>query len=455
MRFDIADRLPEDVESERSFLATVCAPGAGSAAAEAVATLSDDDFVKPQHRAVFRAVRLLHSEGTEVHSLTLKDALDRVGELEKIGGYPTLTEILMGEDVERPQVLADVIIRKARLRKLVHAGAELARAASLEDDAPEALLDAAAAKLADLSAPKRGKGLKLLSDIGSVALECIQEVSEGRRSAGVASGLPSLDRWLSGGFKPGQLIILAARPGIGKTTMAMGWARKCAELNSTSAFFSLEMSSEEVWNRMASNASGIPSETLSGGFMTATQWARLRAAKDELGQIPMLIEDQAEISVPEIRARIDRATSRFGKIGLVVVDYLQLLSSAKGSQAAKQNEAVRVAEMSRQLKLMAKDRGIPVVVLSQLNREVEKRNGARPQLSDLRDSGAIEQDADVVIFLHRKGEGENQTYEACLAKNRNGRTGVINLEADLSTYSFRESERETIAVQRDMWEGAL
>jgi replicative DNA helicase len=445
----LPERLPEDIDAERSFLATCCAPGAGPGAAEAVAALSDDDFVHPAYRALFRALRALLSDGTEVSSLTLKDVLDQRGDLGRVGGYPGLVEILAGEDVERPAVLGDVIRRKATLRRLVHIGAKLVRQAAAEDEPPAALIEAASAELVDLAQAKSRKGLKPISEVSELALERIQEVADGRRAPGISTGLPRLDYLLGGGFKPGELIILAARPGVGKTTLAMEWCRLTADRHGTSALFSLEMSETELWNRMAANAAGISAGKLQTGDMTGYEWGKLKGARDALMQLPLLVNDQAEISVPEIRGQVDRAITRYGGLGLVVVDYLQLISSARGSQAAKQSEAVRIGEISRGLKLLAKDRGVPLVVLSQLNREADKRQGGRPQLIDLRDSGAIEQDADVVIFLHRKilaGDDPDPHAELLLAKQRNGPQGVVHLESDLQHFRFRERTREVASI---------
>lgn len=443
MRTDwIPERLPEDIDAERSFLATCCAPGAGPVAPEALASLTADDFVHPAHKAVFRAANLVLAEGNVIDSLSLKDALARNSELNKVGGFPGLCELLAWEDVERPQVLADLILRKSRLRKLVHAGAELVRMAASEEEPPEDLIASTCSKLADLSVARKGKGLRYTGEIGQGAMARLNATLEGRGVPAVSTGLPKLDRMLKGGFRPGQLIVLAARPGIGKSTMARNWAKRCAQFVGTAALFSLEMGSEEVWECLAGNMAGIDSEKLGTGEMTPAEWARLQIAKEDLDGLALLVDDQAEITVPEIRGRTDRAVARFGKIGLVLIDYLQLISSPKG-QSKNQNEATRIGDISRGMKLMAKDAHMPVVVLSQLNREIEKGNGRRPNLSDLRDSGAIEQDADIVIFIHRKGEGQDATYELIVAKHRGGKTGTIPLKADLSTYTFTEMERGT------------
>lgn len=442
MRLELPDRLPEDIDAERSFLATCCAPGAGPAGLEALASLMPEDFVHPAHKAVFRAANLVVQEGNPIDSLSLKDALDRTKELGKVGGAPGLFELLAAEDVERPSVLADVILRKSRLRKLVHAGAELSRLAATEEETPEDLIAMTSSKLADLSCAKKGKGLRFTSEVGKAAMGRLVATMEGRGVPGVSTGLPGLDRMLKGGFKPGQLVVLAARPGVGKSTMARSWAKRCAELTGTSALFSLEMGSEEVWECLAGNMAGIDSERLGTGELTPAEWARLQIAKEDLDGLALLVDDQAEITIPEIRGRVDRSMARLGKIHMVLVDYLQLVTSPKGKE--KQNEANRIQDISRGLKLMAKDAGMPVVVLSQLNREIEKDGkGRRPRLSDLRDSGAIEQDADIVIFIHRRGEGSDATYELIVAKHRGGKTGTIHLQADLSTYTFRELERST------------
>lgn len=442
MRTDswLPERLPEDIDAERSFLATCCAPGCGATAAEAVSMVRAEDFVHPAHKAIFRALVILIAEGTEVNSLTLKTTLEGTKELDKVGGYPGLVEILAGEDVERPSVLADVIVRKSKLRQLVHTGASLVRQAGDEEETPEDLIATTCTALADLAGTKRGKGLKFSGDIGAKAMEGIQAALEGRRSLGVSTGLPKLDRMLCGGFKAGQLIILAARPGIGKSTLARQWAKRCAEMHGAAGLFSLEMSDEEVWVALAANMAGIDSERLSMGELTQVEQARLQVAKEDLDNLNLMIDDQAEITAAEMRGRVDRAVARYGKLALVAIDYLQLVSSPGGK--GQQNEANRVADISRGLKIMAKDTGTPVVVLSQLNRELEKAK-RRPQLSDLRDSGAIEQDADVVIFIHRVGEGPDASYELIVAKNRSGKTGWVPLTADLSTYTFKEQERET------------
>ena len=449
----LPERLPEDIDAERSFLATCCAPGAGFAASEAVFALADEDFVHPAHRAVFKALRALLEAQVEVNSLTLKDALDHDDSLNKVGGFPGLVELLSAEEVERPQVLADLIRRKAKLRKLVHLGARLVREAADEEEPPETLVDRTAQSLFHLAqGDARTKGLMNIRHVADEAMERLSDRMEGRLSPGVRVGFGRFDE-LTQGFQPGNLIVLAARPGIGKTALALNWILRAAQGRDghgshCGAFFSLEMSQEEVFMRLLASHSQTNMKDLQSGRASGRKDHILRC-RDELTQLPLFICDQASITVPQIQNMILKQGSQSNRrIEFVIVDYLQLLSSPEGSRGAKQNEAVRIGEISRGLKLMAKDFGIPVVVLSQLNREVEHRTGGRPQLSDLRDSGAIEQDADMVAFIHRKmmpsaTEEPDPSAELIVAKHRNGPTAIIQLHFQGEFAMYREMVRET------------
>ena len=434
----LPERLPEDIDAERSFLATCCAPGAEMLASEVVFTLSEEDFVHPAHRAVFRALRSLLEAQVEVNALTLKDALDQDDSLNRVGGYPGLVELLAGEDVGRPQVLADLIRRKARLRKLVHLGAHLVRQAAEEAEAPEVLTDQTAQSLFQLAqGDAKARGLLPIGTVADDAMERLQDRLEGRLSPGVRVGFGRFDE-LTQGFQPGNLIVLAARPGIGKTALALNWILRAAlgrdgRDGHCGAFFSLEMSHEEVFLRLLSAHSQTNMKDIQAGRAAGHIQTLLRA-RDELAALPIYICDQASITVPQIQNMVVKQGSQSNRrVEFVIVDYLQLISSPEGSRGAKQNEAVRIGEISRGLKLMAKDFGIPVVVLSQLNREVEHRTGGRPQLSDLRDSGAIEQDADMVAFIHRKmvaaaADAEpDPTAELIVAKHRNGPTSTVTV----------------------------
>ena len=454
----LPERLPEDIDAERSFLATCCAPGAGFVASEAVFTLTEEDFVHPAHRAVFRALKTLIEAQVEVNSLTLKDALDQDDSLNKVGGYPGLVELLKGEDVERPQILADLIRRKAKLRRLVHLGAQLVRQAAEEDEAPEVLLDQTAQSLFHLAqGDAKARGLMTIQSVANDAMERLTDRLEGRLSSGVRVGFPRFDE-LTQGFQPGNLIVLAARPGVGKTALALNWVLRAAQsrdnrVGHCGAFFSLEMSHEEVFMRLLAAQSQTNMKDLQSG-RAAGHFDQVLAAREALVQMPLFICDQASITVPQIQNMVVKQGSQSNRrIEFLLIDYLQLLSSPEGSRGNKQNEAVRIGEISRGLKLMAKDFGIPVVVLSQLNREVEHRTGGRPQLSDLRDSGAIEQDADMAVFIHRRmipsaAEQEpDPSAELIIAKHRNGPQASIQLHFHGEFAMYRELERETGGIR--------
>jgi len=446
----LPERLPEDVDAERALLATCCAPGAETAASEIVFQMSEDDFVHPGHRAVFKALRGLIQEQIEVNALTLKDFLDQNGDLNRIGGYTGLVELLSSEEVGRPQVLADLLSRKRKQRQLIRLGAQLVRQAAEEEAPPETLVEQMATDLFRLSQSRERKGLEHVSDVAKEAFESLMDRLEGRGSSGLKVGFSRLDA-ITQGFQPGNLIVLAARPGIGKTALALNWLLRSALYHGGhAAFFSLEMSKEEVFNRLLSSHSSINLRSLVDGNFTDEIQGRLLRARDELLELPLFINDQAAITVREITAMVDRHLAQSNqRLDLLIVDYLQLLSSPADSRASKQNEATRVGELSRGLKLLAKDRGLPVVILSQLNREVEHRQGGLPQLSDLRDSGAIEQDADMVMFIHRRmkpkdeGEDDDRTAELIIAKHRNGALGKVPLYFEGEFARYREMERET------------
>jgi replicative DNA helicase len=446
----LPERLPEDIEAERALLATCCAAGAELAAAEVALALGEDDFVHPAHRAVFKALRTLVEAQVEVNSLTLKDALDQAGDLSRVGGYTGLVELLGAEEVARPQVLADLLVRKRKLRQLIRLGAQIVRQAGDEEAPPEALVEQAGVELFRLAQGTQRRGLEHIGEVAREAMESLLDRLEGRGSSGLRVGFSRLDG-ITQGFQPGNLIILAARPGIGKTALALNWLLRSAMYHKAhAAFFSLEMSKEEVFTRLLAAHSTVNMKAVQAGAFDEEVQARLLRSRDALLELPIYINDQAGITVREINAMIDRHLSQAGqRLDLVIVDYLQLMTSPENSRAARQSEAVRIGEISRGFKLLAKDHNMPVVVLSQLNREVEHRQGGRPQLSDLRDSGAIEQDADMVMFIHRKmrppleGEEEDRSAELLLAKHRNGPVGVVPLYFEGEYARYREMERAT------------
>jgi replicative DNA helicase len=446
----LPQRLPEDTEAERALLATVCAPGAEMAAVETSLILSEEDFVHPAHRVVFKALKALVEAQLEVNALTLKDALDQAGDLGRVGGFPGLLELLSAEEVGRPKVLADLLIRKRKLRQLIRLGAQMVRQAAEEEAPPDNLMEEAAQDLFRLAQGHDRRGLEHIADVSREAYDNLMDRIEGRGSTGLRVGFSRLDT-LTQGFQPGNLVILAARPGIGKTALALNWLlRSAMNHKAHGAFFSLEMSKEEVFNRLLSAHAGINLKAAQAVGLDPQVEARLLQSRDAMLELPIFINDKAAITCREITAMVDRHLAQANhKLDLLIVDYLQLVSSPESSRAAKQSEAVRIGEISRSFKLLAKEHGMPVVVLSQLNREVEHRQSGRPQLSDLRDSGAIEQDADIVMFIHRRmapsseGGDDDKFAELIIAKHRNGPVGSVGLYFEGEYARYREMERST------------
>lgn len=433
----IPEKLPEDLDSERALLSTLCAPGAEHVASEIVLELTPEDFVHPAHRVIFEALADVLDRHLEVSALTLKDSLAQAGELGRVGGFSGLVEILQGEEVGRPRILAEILQRKRKLRELIRMGVRMVRESANEEQSPEGIIDAACSDLAGMAQCRGEDGPVAVGTVTGAVLDQIISEASGNRIFGARTGFYRFDG-ITRGFKPGQLIVLAARPGVGKSTLARNWARGVAQ-RSAVPFFSLEMDKEEITRCLLTDMSSLNLREIQPEDLPA-----LAQAKVDLDTLPILIDDRAGTTVRQIRAKVERIQAQ-QRIGLVIVDYLQLITSPN----TKQSEAVRIGEISRELKLMAKDCKIPVMVLSQLNREVEKRQSGKPQLSDLRDSGCIEQDADMVIFIHRKivpglsPELQDKTGELHIAKHRGGPCGSVPLIWDGALSRYTEQERET------------
>lgn len=455
----LPDRLPEDLESERCLLATLCAPGAEAVAAEIAFRMREEAFVHPAHRLVFRALRTLLTQRLEVHAISLKACLEETGELGRVGGFAGLVDIVSAEEVGRPSQLEHILVRKLQQRELIRIGAGLVRDASEETEVPAVLADRVSHDLGKLVQDRADAGPESLEDLSNDAVLRLMDRIDGVRDEGIKVGYSKLDG-LTHGFQPGQLIILAARPGVGKTALALNWALNVVKRGQRAAFFTLEMTKGEVFDRLVSSYGRLDLKSLYHlrGQEVEIAKAKVLEAADRIRGFPLHVDDRSQTTVGQIVAKCDRLEVQAReKLGLVVVDYLQLLSSPADSRASRQSEAVRVGEISRGLKLFAKDRRVPVVVLSQLNREVEARSGHRPQLSDLRDSGSLEQDADIVAFIHRRilpgDDPRSAETELILAKHRNGPMGCIPMGYEGQYFHYREVERTTATdsgpVRRD------
>jgi replicative DNA helicase len=399
------------------------------AIATAVEACAADDFYKPAHAHIFRAVCDLYARGEPVDAVTVADELSRAGLLDLIGGPATLVTLA----AETPSVAnagryARIVEEHALLRRLIGAASEIAE---IGYDVPEdvtAALDRAETLVFEVAQRRATDTTKPLKELLAQALDNLEALFERNEAiTGVPTGYRDLDERLSG-LQPSNLVIVGARPGMGKTSFALGLAAHAAvERRIPALVFSLEMSHLELTQRMLCAEARVDSTRMRNGRLLESDWPKISQAIGRLGEAPLYIDDNPNLTVMDIRAKARRLASRTG-LGLVVVDYLQLMSG----RSSAENRQVEVAEISRGLKILARELDVPVVALSQLSRNLETRADKRPVLADLRESGSLEQDADVVLFLYRDElynpeSADRGIAEVVVAKHRNGPTGVTQL----------------------------
>ncbi|BDU72363.1 replicative DNA helicase [Mesoterricola silvestris] len=425
--------IPEDPESERYLLATLCAPGNETALQVHIPGMSEKDFVVPAHQRLFKAIQHLVNSHQEVNALTIMDA---PGLKEHIS-QTEVFDILGAMEVGRPETLIAILKRKRLQRDLIALGGRLYREAGDTFD-PAELMATIAGELSSLAQSTDKGNAEAVNRFSDEALALVADRIQGKSTFGTKfQGWPRLNG-LTHGFQPGQLIVLAARPGIGKTALALNWVLRAAQNRKPSAVFSLEMGKEELWNRLVADKSGVNYREMIEKC-DHEAFALFAQGKAEVDALPIHVSDRGKITVTEIAAQVDRIIARHGALGLVVVDYLQLITSPSGNKS--QTETTRIGEITRSLKLLAKDRHVPILLLSQLNRESDKRSGGKPQLTDLRDSGCIEQDADVVMFIHR--DMRATSTDLIIAKHRNGPVMDLPLVFKPELTRYIEIERET------------
>lgn len=432
---------PQHLESEQALL------GSALLRTDALYDISDilqpKSFYAEKHRMIYEAMLDLQRKHEPVDLLTLATRLEEKGQLEQIGGRSYLAELAATvPSSANAKYYAETIRKKHVLRDLILAAEHVAELGYQEEQALEEILDDAESRIYAVTNITSGAGIKNIKDALSEAwarIERIHEDKDGLR--GVTTGFPSLDKLLSG-LQRSDLIILAARPSMGKTSLALDIARRAAVVeNVPVGIFSLEMSSQQLIDRMLAAESSVDAWKLRTGQLSKDQeFAYLREGLDRLAKAPIFINDQAGINIMNMRSAVRRMKSEHD-LKLVIVDYLQLMTPTRSSDSMVQ----QVTEISRSLKGLAKDLDIPVLALSQLSRAVEQRGG-KPRLSDLRDSGSIEQDADVVMFIHRDDkQNENSekpnVAEIMIEKHRNGPTGRVELYFDDRHTTFREIEK--------------
>ncbi len=421
---------PNNQQAEQSVLG--CALSGEKPLAEITAVLETDDFYRPQHRLIYQAICDLYLTSKPVDIITVADLLERREQLEQVGGLSYISGLPDAAPlVANAGHYADLVRQKAILRRLISTLHEVTGLCYSDPDDAELLLDLAAKRIYEIRENRDISGFESIKDIIGRTIDELAAIAKGQpRQKNVMTGYSQLDRLL-GGLRPGGLVIVAARPAMGKSALALNIAQKAATLYQVpAAVFSLEMSKEEISNRLLSSQALVNSRTLSTGELKPDDWEKIAQALPPLYASPIYIDDRSGTSVMEMMSKC-RQLKLENKLGLVVVDYLQLMSGGKSRSENRQQE---ISEISRTLKIMARELSVPVIALSQLSRACEMRSDKKPLLSDLRDSGAIEQDADVVIFLYREQYYaydqvplETEDAELIVAKNRQGATGSVHL----------------------------
>ncbi len=419
---------PHNLEAEESLLGAMLL--SKDAIAAAVEVCGADDFYKPAHGHVFDAITSLYSQGEAVDPVTVADELRRAGLLEAIGGAATLLTLQSRTPATSTAgSYARIVEEHALLRRLIGVGGEIAELGYELPDDVVAAVDTAETLVFQVAQRRITDSMRPVKELFGETLDRLERLVErGEAITGVPTGYTDLDEQLSG-LQPSNLIIVGARPGAGKTSFALGAAANAAMVHNVPvAFFSLEMDRQEIAQRFISAEARVESSRLRNGRLQESDWGKIAHAIGRLSEAPLFIDDNPHLTVMDIRAKARRLKSREGGLGLVIVDYLQLMSGRMNSETRQ----VEVAEISRGLKVLARELQIPVMALSQLSRGLELRADKRPTLADLRESGALEQDADVVMFLYRdelynKESTERGVAEVIVAKHRNGPTGTAQL----------------------------
>ena len=431
---------PQSIEAEESLISGILIDN--NTLIDVIDIISPEDFYRSAHQKIFSGIVELFSRNEPVDLVTLSNALKERGHLEEIGGATYLATLVDTVPLAvNAKHYAEIIHDKASLRRLIEKANEITKECFEDKGNIDEIIDFAESSIFEISKNKHKQSFYPISEIIDGNIETLEE-RQGNKTlvTGVPTGFTRLDN-LTSGLQKSDLIILAARPSMGKTAMALNIARNAAvDANVPVAIFSLEMSKEQLSMRLLCSEARIDSSRLRGGFFSMEDWRKLTDAAGVLSEAPIFVDDTPDISVMGIRAKA-RRLKMDKDIGLIIIDYLQLM---KGRMSAERRD-LEISEISRSLKALAKELDVPVMALSQLNRMLEQRNDKRPRLSDLRESGALEQDADVVAFIYRDelyNNDENNpkkgTADILLRKQRNGPTGEVTLTF-LDTYTRFEN----------------
>jgi replicative DNA helicase len=417
---------PHNREAEESVLGAIML--SAEAANLVMDKLEPDDFYVPAHQAIFEVIVDLYNANQPIDALTVSDALHRKGELDRVGGAGYLSDVMDSvPTASNIEYYAGIVEEHGLRRRLIRAGGVLGDLAIMTEEEISVVLDQAEQTVLSVAERRVGEGLVPMSPLLHGALETIEEMeTRGAELTGLATGFRDLDKKL-GGLQAANLVVVASRPSMGKSTLVSNIATNVAMAGGTVAIFSLEMSREEIVQRLLCSTGRVDSMKLRTGQLGPQLWQKVVHAASKMYQIPVYIDDSGQLTVTDIRAKSRRLRRSHG-LAMVIIDYLQLMQGT-----VRENRQQEIAEISRSLKNLARELDVPIVAVSQLNRSLESREDKRPRLGDLRESGAIEQDADIVMFIYRheyyhpEAQDTKGLAEVIVAKHRSGSTGTVQM----------------------------
>jgi replicative DNA helicase len=418
---------PQNLEAEESVLGAMMVSDGAIDAVILDVRLNEEDFYRERHRLVYRAVKRLYERGDPVDSISVAELLTQTGELSDAGGREVVTQL--PNTVPAPgnaRHYAQIVKQNGLLRRLLSASHRIQKSVHDREGEPAALVEQAESLLFKVAYEDRATDFRRVAEVLAEEIDRLEALAKGDRElTGTPSGFRDLDMML-GGFQPGNLIVIAARPSLGKSALVCNIAENvAAKQGQAVAFFSLEMSEAELAHRFISCRARIANDRLRKGKVSERDWPRVVRACNELESAPLWLDDSSDLSLLDLRAKARRLASSEGGLGLVIVDYMQLMRA----EDPRANRVEQVGQFSRGLKVLARELNVPVIGLSQLSRAPELRPDKRPMLSDLRESGSIEQDSDVVIFIYRDAvydeDADPSEAELLVRKHRNGPVGDV------------------------------
>ncbi|VYT93211.1 Replicative DNA helicase [Enterococcus casseliflavus] len=427
---------PQDIEAEQAVLGAVFLDA--DAIIDAMEVIAPEDFYRRSHQIIFQAMIQLNDRSESIDLITLKAEIEKSNSLEDVGGLTYLTELSQASpSAASIAYYAKIVDDKATLRNLIQTASRIVTKGFEQDEDVQSIIDQAEKSILEVSEKRNSNGFQSIAEVLNRTIETIDQLAKNNEEiTGLPTGYAALDK-MTAGLQKEELIILAARPAVGKTAFALNIAQNVGTKTDRSvAIFSLEMGAESLVNRMLCAEGSIEASHLRTGQLSEEEWRNLIVAMGSLSNANIYIDDTPGIKISEIRARCRKLAQEKGNLGLILIDYLQLIEGT-----GRENRQQEVSEISRQLKKLAKELKVPVIALSQLSRGVEQRQDKRPVLSDIRESGSIEQDADIVAFLYRddyyRSEGDdddepeeqqnNNVIEVIIEKNRSGARGTVEL----------------------------